>query len=171
MKKELEQFTECRIVIVNRTNYWQVKTKEDQTACQQQNSYPIALLEQIEKPWYRIILCVSAQDGIKCAEFVRSHKPDGVRIEHTEDTLVEIMNEASGKGDALRRACRYLGGTAEEAAFIGDFFNDIGALKAAGLSACVKNAPQEVKDCCDMVLSDCMDGAVAEFIERVQKII
>ncbi len=98
MKKELEQFTECRIVIVNRTNYWQVKTKEDQTACQQQNSYPIALLEQIEKPWYRIILCVSAQDGIKCAEFVRSHKPDGVRIEHTEDTLVEIMNEASGKG-------------------------------------------------------------------------
>ncbi|MFR6589873.1 MAG: HAD family hydrolase [Gallintestinimicrobium sp.] len=51
------------------------------------------------------------------------------------------------------------------------FFNDIGALKAAGLSACVKNAPQEVKDCCDMVLSDCMDGAVAEFIERVQKII
>ena len=47
----------------------------------------------------------------------------------------------------------------------------IGALKAAGLSACVKNAPQEVKDCCDMVLSDCMDGAVAEFIERVQKII
>ena len=29
MKKELEQFTECRIVIVNRTNYWQVKTKED----------------------------------------------------------------------------------------------------------------------------------------------
>ena len=71
MKKELEQFTECRIVIVNRTNYWQVKTKEDQTACQQQNSYPIALLEQIEKPWYRIILCVSAQDGIKCAEFVR----------------------------------------------------------------------------------------------------
>ena len=85
--------------------------------------------------------------------------------------MVEIMNEASGKGDALRRACRYLGGTAEEAAFIGDFFNDIGALKAAGLSACVKNAPQEVKDCCDMVLSDCMDGAVAEFIERVQKII
>lgn len=171
MKKELEQFTECRIVIVNRTNYWQVKTKEDQTACQQQNSYPIALLEQIEKPWYRIILYVSAQDGIKCAEFVRSHKPDGVRIEHTEDTLVEIMNEASGKGDALRRACRYLGGTAEEAAFIGDFFNDIGALKAVGLSACVKNAPQEVKDCCDMVLSDCMDGAVVEFIERVQKII
>lgn len=171
MKKELEQFTECRIVIVNRTNYWQVKTKEDQTACQQQYSYPIALLEQIEKPWYRIILCVSAQDGIKCAEFVRSHKPDGVRIEHTEDTLVEIMNEASGKGDALRRACRYLGGTAEEAAFIGDFFNDIGALKAVGLSACVKNAPQEVKSCCDMVLSDCMDGAVAEFIERVQKII
>ena len=51
------------------------------------------------------------------------------------------------------------------------FFNDIGALKAVGLSACVKNAPQEVKDCCDMVLSDCMDGAVAEFIERVQKII
>ena len=44
MKKELEQFTECRIVIVNRTNYWQVKTKEDQTACQQQYSYPIALL-------------------------------------------------------------------------------------------------------------------------------
>ena len=84
---------------------------------------------------------------------------------------MEIMNEASGKGDALRRACRYLGGTAEEAAFIGDFFNDIGALKAAGLSACVKNAPREVKDCCDMVLSDCMDGAVAEFIERVQKII
>ena len=51
------------------------------------------------------------------------------------------------------------------------FLNDIGALEAAGLSACVKNAPREVKDCCDMVLSDCMDGAVAEFIERVQKII
>ena len=54
---------------------------------------------------------------------------------------------------------------------LSEIFNDIGALKAAGLSACVKNAPQEVKDCCDMVLSDCMDGAVAEFIERVQKII
>ena len=110
------------------------------------------------------------QNGMIENETTGEQKPDGVRIEHTEDTLVEIMNEASGKGDALRRACRYLGGSVEEAAFIGDFYNDIGALKAAGLSACVKNAPQEVKDCCDMVLSDCMDGAVAEFIEQVQKI-
>ena len=195
MKKELEQFTECRIVIVNRTGYWQVQMEPDsaqmdvpsggqlggmqtgapaagqasQTGCTQRRGYLIAPLEQIEKPWYRIILRVSPQDGTKCAALVRQQKPDGVRIEHTEDALVEIMNEASGKGDALRRACRYLGCSAEEAAFIGDFYNDMEALKAAGVSACVKNAPQEVKDCCDMVLSDCMDGAVAEFIERVRK--
>lgn len=216
MKKELEQFTECRIVIVNRTGYWQVQMEgmqadeaaaaqsggaqvdvssgvqpgsaqmdapsngqlggmqtgtpaAAQPACPRRRGYLIAPLEQIEKPWYRIILRVSPQDGTKCAALVRQQKQDGVRIEHTEDALVEIMNEASGKGDALRRACRYLGCSAEEVAFIGDFYNDMEALKAAGISACVKNAPQEVKDCCDMVLSDCMDGAVAEFIERVRK--
>ncbi len=73
----------------------------------------------------------------KMCRICQNQKPDGVRIEHTEDTLVEIMNEASGKGmhsdvpadilEELQRKPR-----------LSEIFNDIGALKAAGLSACVK---------------------------------
>ena len=40
-------------------------------------------------------------------------------------------------------------------------------MRCAGLSACVSEAPREVRSQCALVLSGCMDGAVADFLEAL----
>lgn len=54
---------------------------------------------------------------------------------------------------------------------IGDYYNDYEMLKMAGVSACPQESPKEIKDIVDFVGSACRDGAVADFIEYLNKAI
>lgn len=53
-----------------------------------------------------------------------------------------------------------------EAAYLGDDLNDLPAMKLAGISACPKDAADEVRDFCSLVLSSMGgQGAVREFVD------
>ena len=70
----------------------------------------------------------------------------------------EIMPEGVSKGQALKDLCRYLKIPVENTIAIGDYFNDIELLQAAGRSVAVQNAPGEVQLVADEITSACLDA-------------
>lgn len=51
---------------------------------------------------------------------------------------------------------------------IGDYYNDLEMIKGADLGAATGNAPDEVKQVADTVTCSCVDGAVADFIDKIE---
>lgn len=56
----------------------------------------------------------------------------------------------------------------EEAAYVGDDLNDLGAMQCVGTAVCPRNAAKQVKSRCAYVLSSGGgEGAVREFVEMI----
>lgn len=160
----IENFPECSLVVVNREGYWQVETGKDSN---EEGRYPKLPIEDIGKPWYRIIFVASPEDTPQIAKLAEQQKPDGVRIEYTAPDFVEIMNEGAGKYPTLKKMCEKMDIPLDQVIFIGDFYNDLEVLEHVGTAACVGNAPEEVRQRCNLILPECMDGAVAALIEKL----
>lgn len=77
---------------------------------------------------------------------------------------LEILPAGATKGDALRWICENFGKDITQVAAIGDFENDLELLGAAGFAAAPANAEPAVKQCADVVVAHCDDGAVADLI-------
>lgn len=64
--------------------------------------------------------------------------------------------------------CAQLNISISDVAYIGDDINDMPLLKKVGFSACPDNAPQYVKDICDLKLpTKGGDGAFRHFVEHI----
>ena len=84
-----------------------------------------------------------------------------------EGSDIELGAEGADKGLAFLDLAASLGIGAEETMAIGDDRNDLGLLRAAGLSVAMGNAPDEVKEACSEVTGDCDEDGAAWAIERV----
>ena len=162
----MKECPEASLLIVNREGYWRVEDKKEGFLADKYQTVP---LERIAKPWYRIIFAASPRYTPRIAKEVEQRKPKGVRMEYTAPDLVEIMNVQAGKYVALKKNCEVNNISLSQVAFVGDFYNDLEVFEHVEIAACVANAPKEVKECCNLVLPECMDGAVAHLIEKLSK--
>ena len=94
----------------------------------------------------------------------------GVAVSSALDQNVEINEEFANKGDALYALAKYLGVERKDTIAIGDGYNDIPMINAAGMGIAMTNGAQRVKDEAKWVtLSNDMDGvahAIEEFCLR-----
>ncbi|WP_249029193.1 Cof-type HAD-IIB family hydrolase [Tannockella kyphosi] len=90
-----------------------------------------------------------------------------VSVSYSSNRYLEFNAAGVDKGAALRFLANYLGIEVEETIAIGDNYNDLEMIKAAGLGVAVSNANQDVKDNSDYVtVHDYYEGAVKETIEK-----
>ncbi len=89
------------------------------------------------------------------------------RVTRSKPQYMEIVNAQASKGGALTRLAAHLNIPIEETIAVGDSYNDIEMIQAAGLGAAVANAVDTLKDAADVVLERTSDdGAIAEILER-----
>ncbi|MBN2431946.1 MAG: HAD-IIB family hydrolase [Acidobacteria bacterium] len=81
-------------------------------------------------------------------------------------TLLDVMHWSVSKGDALRRVAGIYGLPLRQTAAIGDNFNDLEMLQAAGLALVMGNADERLRARFRNVLPDCAAGGVAWGIWR-----
>ena len=93
-------------------------------------------------------------------------KIEGVRIIMPMLTDIEITSADADKGEALIALAGELGIRREEVMAMGDGHNDLGLMKAAGLSVAMGNASREIMDVADYVTLDNEHDGVAEAIRR-----
>ncbi len=82
--------------------------------------------------------------------------------------IFEFLPNGSKKSVAALKLKELIG--AERLYAIGDYYNDIDMLSCADISACVAVSPPEVAKCADYTLCRCEDGAVAEFIDIIERL-
>lgn len=85
----------------------------------------------------------------------------------SEYNYLEILPEASSKGNALKKLAKSESIPIEQTIAIGDNLNDVSMIKAAGLGVAVENAQEEVKKCADYITKGNDDEGVAEVIYKV----
>ncbi len=90
-------------------------------------------------------------------------------ITRTRANLLEFLHPHVNKGFALRQLAEHYHLDLQETAAIGDGYNDVPMLKAAGVSFAVKNAPAVVERAADHVVSSYDQDGVAEAIDWILK--
>ena len=80
------------------------------------------------------------------------------------------MPKGVSKTTGMLELCDLYGIDRADTIMIGDYFNDIDLIKAAGTGVAVANAPLEVQMAADHVTScRCCDGAVGEYLYAMLK--
>lgn len=88
-------------------------------------------------------------------------------VSFSSNRYIEFNKKGVNKGSGLLWLADYLGIPAEETIAIGDNFNDLSMIKAAGLGVGVANTIADMKSECDFITeAECSDRAVAEVIEK-----
>ncbi|WKZ98607.1 HAD family hydrolase [Lactobacillus delbrueckii] len=85
----------------------------------------------------------------------------------SSNRYLEFNPPKVNKGTGLKKLCQELGYQLDETMAIGDSFNDLAMIKAAGTGVGVANVSPEMRADCDKITEKTFDqGAVAEAIGR-----
>lgn len=99
-------------------------------------------------------------------ETARQRFGDSLYITSSRPHLLEFMHPEASKGAALTCLATRLGIKKEEIMAVGDNYNDIKLLEAAGLKIAMGNAVPELKALADYVTANCEEDGVALAIEK-----
>ena len=90
----------------------------------------------------------------------------GIAFLRTGDGIIELNSTNASKGNALYILCEKLGIQLENVLAIGDNENDISMLHAAGISAAMRNAEDDVKQAAKFVAGNNEEDGAAHFLEE-----
>lgn len=110
------------------------------------------------------IMCREPEKKEEILERIR--RLQGIRIINPWPTDLEITSDRADKGEALIELGRTLGIAREEIMAMGDGNNDIGLMKAAGLSVAMGNSDPEILSEADHVTEDNEHDGVAAAIRK-----
>lgn len=112
------------------------------------------------------VLCMGDAHIIDEAQAELKKKYQGLSIYKSKDTYLEIMDSMAAKSRAMERLCSYFNIDISETIAIGDNYNDMDMIKAAGIGSAMGNAPEEVKKISDYVTLTNDEDGVATVIEK-----
>lgn len=90
----------------------------------------------------------------------------GIAFLRTGDGIIELNSTNASKGNSLYILCEKLGIQLENVLAIGDNENDISMLQAAGISAAMRNAEDDVKQAAKFVAGNNEEDGAAHFLEE-----
>lgn len=102
-------------------------------------------------------------------DFTTRLSHDKIYFVQSSSFYLELLCAGVNKGTGLRHLADALGIEHRHTFAIGDYDNDSEMLEMAGVSACPHNAPETLKQKADVVVGHCDDGAVADFIEYIER--
>lgn len=131
--------------------------------------YIICQPEHILCEWNKVLFATSNKQQHEISAFLNAKHYDGIYFIATHKNYFEIMTSNASKGIALHELCSYLNIPVENSIAIGDYFNDLEIMKAAGYAVAVKHAPIEVQKVADEITASCTEGGVGQFIYSLIK--
>lgn len=113
----------------------------------------------------KLLLVTEGREAtIKRAETLLSAFGTQVDVTRSADCLIEIVPKGISKASALQSLVAKLGIPIEETMAIGDAYNDLPMLRAAGKSVAMGNAFPEIKEVTDYETLTCEENGIAAAI-------
>ncbi|MBQ6929062.1 MAG: HAD family hydrolase [Oscillospiraceae bacterium] len=147
-----------------RENAYTFKHVEDERL-----SYVSADISGIKNNWIRVLFADRNSRLLELQEFCRTLPFDDIEFIMTGTVYFEMVPKGVSKGSGLRKLCDAMNIDIKDTVAVGDYYNDIEILQTAGLSVCVDNAPQDIKNICHAVVPKCMDGGVGHLLAQIIK--
>ncbi len=115
------------------------------------NILPMA--EYRDQPVYKVIVMSPSADNILAAKKEWEEDFNLVLQEPDRFGIVngEVVNKRFDKGQAVRRVCEHFGVPVEDTYGFGDSENDREMLETVGISVCMENGAQSMKELADIV--------------------
>lgn len=111
------------------------------------------------------LMCYGDPERLKQVSKLVSKYGDEINMTFSAPFYLEILPQNVSKGSALKWLCQHYEIPLEEVAFVGDFYNDLAAIQAAGLGACPSSAPEDIRVKADYVSLDNNHDCIADVIE------
>ncbi len=118
--------------------------------------------------WYKCLLVAPNQsEKSKLHEFVKSRSYIGFDLVDSASCNLEFVPEGVSKGEALVELTKILQKRIEDTVMIGDYYNDVEALKIAGYAVVPCDAPSDIQKIADRIVLTSAEGGVAEYLYDV----
>ena len=123
--------------------------------------------DEICEPIAKIIFGSTEEDVMRKVEgLLRAHpRADEFDFVRSEPSLFEILPKGTNKGALFPHFERILGVKREKIIAVGDYYNDIGMVREAGLGIAVANAAPALKEVADLITVSNDEHALAKIIE------
>ena len=125
--------------------------------------------EAVPIDWNKVLFAGPSDVLEEVEQYVTENAYLGVYFVRTAPQYFEMMPTGASKGSALHHLCGLLGVEIENTVAIGDYYNDIDMMKAAGHSVSMENAPQKIRDIADEVTGDCENCGVGQYLYSLVK--
>lgn len=126
-------------------------------------------LSTVTQPLKKVLFTMDPAQMESFRADARNIAPDDIEFIRTDSYQLEVMPKGINKGEGLKKAALYLGIDLCKTAAIGDQENDFEMLEIAGKSAAVEGSPKELQKKVDFIAGRCENGAVADFIEFLER--
>ncbi len=114
----------------------------------------------------KVVLVVDPEQAEACQALMRDVCGADAYVTRSNPEFVELMDPGVDKGRALAQVAATYGIPMERVLAIGDSYNDLPLLRAAGFAVAMGSAPPELRAEADAVVGDVEHDGVAEAIER-----
>jgi Cof subfamily protein (haloacid dehalogenase superfamily) len=126
-----------------------------------------SLLEQFaDQPTLKIVLVDEAERATAYTETLKARLGSRAYVTRSDPDFVEVLDPTVDKGRALHFIAAHYGVALDATLAVGDSWNDLPLLKAAGMGIAMGSAPPELLARADAVVADVAHDGVAEAIER-----
>lgn len=140
----------------------------------------LVTLEEAEKySWTKGLLASDEPDGLEpVKQFVSTLEPKGSHFINTIAVIggrnrhyYEHIPMGTSKATALEKLHEFVDIKKGCCFAIGDYYNDLEMIKWADIGAVTSEAPEDLKQQADFIAGTAEEGAVADFIEYLSKIV
>lgn len=132
-------------------------------------SYVCTDISGVKNNWIKVLFADRNSRLLELQEFCKTLPFDDLEFVMSNTIYFEMLPKGVTKGTALHKLCDALNIDIKDTVVVGDYYNDIEILKTAGLSVCVDNAPQDIKNICHAVVPKCTDGGVGHLLAQIIK--
>jgi Cof subfamily protein (haloacid dehalogenase superfamily) len=119
-----------------------------------------------QQPTIKIVLVDNPGPAEQHLAALRALLGDRAYLTRSHVDFVEVLSPKVNKGEALAFVAQYDGATLEETMAVGDAWNDVPLISAAGIGIAMGSGPPELLAQADAVVGDVAHDGVAEAIER-----
>jgi Cof subfamily protein (haloacid dehalogenase superfamily) len=119
-----------------------------------------------DRPTMKIVLVDEPARATAYVETMKAYLGTRAYVTRSAPDFVEILDPHVDKGRALGFVAAHHGVALDEVLAVGDSWNDLPLLQAAGIGVAMGSAPAEVLAQADAVVADVAHDGVAEAIER-----
>ena len=177
VRELMSEFSSAGVEVIKDCEIIAVRTNEQVVAHTSLEHIPftVADLDSLPDGWNKVLFADEPAAINHLSAFIEKRIADDERYRaytfvRTADVYFEMVPIDVNKGAGLRKLAELLHTPMSDTVAVGDYYNDIAMLDAAGYDVAVGDAPPEVRAFADVTVKSCLNGGVGDMLDGLDSL-